>query len=174
MSEDREYARERPLPLDEVELLTTMGKKERYYRAKQLFDAGWTLQSIGNAFDPVQKRSTVQYWTSQANLKFDTNKRVPSPWGGFVDAPMPKPIRGYQLKKPKSPGIPKETQERLRYLAPLARYYRSGMSSTSLNGLANSEMNEIVQDLYNKNVKIAEIAKAAGVTSRAIARRLGK
>jgi hypothetical protein len=87
---------------------------------------------------------------------------------------MPKPPKGYQPKKPKSPGIPKETQERLRYLAPLARYYRSGMASTSLNGSANEEMNEIVLDLYNKNVKIAEIAKAAGVTNRAIARRLGK
>jgi hypothetical protein len=174
MSEPREYAREYPLPQDEVEFINALTKKERHYRAKQLFDAGWTLQSIGNAFNPEAKRSTVQYWTSQGNPRFAKDKPVPSPWGGFVDAPMPKPIKGYQPKRPKSPGIPKDVQERLRYLAPLARLYRSGMSSTSLNGLANSEMNEIVQDLYNKNVKIAEIAKASGVTSRAIARRLGK
>lgn len=172
--EDREYAREVPLSDDEASFLRTVDKKHRYYRAKQLFDAGWTLQAIGNAFSPPAQRSTVQYWTAQANSKYATSRPVPSPWGGFVDAPMPKPIKGYQPKRPKSPGIPKETQERLRYLAPLARLYRSGMASTSLNGLANEEMNEIVQDLYNKNVKIAEIAKAAGVTSRAIARRLGK
>jgi hypothetical protein len=172
--ENREYAREVPLSDDEVSFLRTVGKKQRYYRARQLFDAGWTLQAIGNAFEPAQKRSTVQYWTAQGDARHATLRPVPSPWGGFVDAPMPKPPKGYQPKKPKSPGIPKETQERLRYLAPLARYYRSGMASTSLNGSANEEMNEIVQDLYNKNVKIAEIAQAAGVTSRAIARRLGK
>lgn len=172
--ENREYAREVPLPDDEANFLRTVGKKQRQYRAKQLFDAGWTLQAIGNAFTPPANRSTVQYWTAQGNPKYETPRPVPSPWGGFVDAPMPRPPKGYQPKRPKSPGIPLDTQERLRYLAPLARYYRSGMASTSLNGSANEEMNEIVQDLYNKNVKIAEIAKAAGVTNRAIARRLGK
>lgn len=172
--ENREYARDYQLPQDECDFLVALTKKARYYRAKQLFDAGWTLQSVGNAFTPTVKRSTVQYWTTQASPAYATNKQVPSPWGGFVDAPMPKPIRGYQLKKPKSPGIPLETKERLRYLAPIARYYRSGMASTSLQSRANDEMNEIVQDLYNKNVKIAEIAKASGVTNRAIARRLGK
>jgi len=174
MSKDREYARNYQLGQEEVDFINALTKKAKYYRAKQLFDAGWSLQAIGNAFTPAQQRSTVQYWTTQANPAHATSKPVPSPWGGFADAPMPKPVKGYQLKRPKSPGIPKETQERLRQLAPLARYYRSGMNSSTPFAIANEEMTRIVQDLYNNNVKIAEIARAAGITNRAIARRLGK
>jgi len=48
------------------------------------------------------------------------------------------------------------------------------MSSTSLSAQANEEFNQLIQDLYNEDVKIAEIAKASNVTNRAIARRLGK
>lgn len=174
MSKDREYARNYQLPQDEVDFINALTKKAKYYRAKQLFDAGWSLQSIGNAFALPAQRSTVQYWTTQANPAHATNKPVPSPWGGFADAPMPKPPKGYQPKRPKSPGIPLETQERLRQLAPLARYYRSGMNSSTPFTIANEELTKLVRDLYNNNVKIAEIARACGVTNRAIARRLGK
>jgi predicted DNA-binding protein YlxM (UPF0122 family) len=48
------------------------------------------------------------------------------------------------------------------------------MASTSLSGQANEEFNELIHSLYEKDVKIAEIAQAANVTNRAIARRLGK
>jgi hypothetical protein len=165
---DREYAREQELPATEVEILRSLTPKAKFFRARQLFDAGWTLQAIGNAFTPVASRSRVQYWVKQAESKYKTNNIVPSPWADG------KPDTGYQRKTPISPGIPQETQERLRYLAPLARYYRSGMGSSTPSAMANEEMNEIVLDLYSNDVKITEIAKASGVTNRAIARRLGK
>jgi hypothetical protein len=48
------------------------------------------------------------------------------------------------------------------------------MSSTSQQAIANEEFNKLVYELYANNVTTSEIAKAANVTFRAIARRLGK
>lgn len=169
----RDYAREQNLPQSEIELLNEVKKSQyrRNWRAKQLFDAGWTLQAIGDAFTPPIRRSTVQYWVQTAHKPANAlNAIVPTPW----EDPEGRPPRGYQRKTPQSPGIPLETQERLAELAPLARLYRSGMASTSLSAIANDEFNELIHQLYEKDVKIAEIASAANVTNRAIARRLGK
>lgn len=168
---DRQYAREQKLPPEEVKTLQEMSKKQRAERAKQLFEAGWTLQAIGDAFVPPIRRSTIQYWVQNAKSSTPLFP-VPSPWGDGPDSEA-RP-RGYLRKTPISPGISPEDQERLAHLAPLARLYRSGMSSTSLSAIANEEFNELVQSLYDNDVKIAEIAKASNVTNRAIARRLGK
>jgi phage-related minor tail protein len=46
------------------------------------------------------------------------------------------------------------------------------MSSATSAYQANQEMNQIVQDLRADNVSIADIARAANLTHRAIARRL--
>jgi hypothetical protein len=40
--------------------------------------------------------------------------------------------------------------------------------------IANTELGQICLDLYAKNVTVRELAAAAGVTYRAMARRLGK
>lgn len=168
---DRQYAREQKLPPEEAKTLQEMSKTQRATRAKQLFERGWTLQAIGDAFVPPVRRSTIQYWVKNAKSSTPLFP-VPSPWGDEPDSEA-RP-RGYLRKTPISPGIRPEDQERLAYLAPLARSYRSGMSSTSLSASANEEFNQLVQDLYNDDVKIAEIAKASNVTNRAIARRLGK
>jgi DNA-binding transcriptional ArsR family regulator len=48
------------------------------------------------------------------------------------------------------------------------------MASTSSEAIANAEMDKLVKGLREVNVTIAEIARAAGVTHRAISRRLSK
>jgi hypothetical protein len=168
MSEIRRPARSQTLPEDESALLRSLNKKDRNVRASQLFHEGWTLQSIGNAFEPPIRRSTVKYWVETAPAKSDV-----------IDVPTQSPTYktpsgGYQRKKPLSPGIAPEYEQRLAQLSPLARQYRSGMSSTSLYASANDEYNEIIHDLAAQNVTPAEIAKAANVTFRSIARRLGR
>lgn len=168
MSESRRPARSQTLPEDEVALLRSLNKKDRNVRAAQLFSEGWTLQSIGNAFEPPIRRSTVKYWVETAPAQ---SKIIDVP----TQSPTYKtPSGGYQRKKPVSPGIDVPTQERLAQLAPLARQYRSGMSSTSLYTSANDEYNELIHELASQNVTPAEIAKAANVTFRSIARRLGR
>jgi hypothetical protein len=169
----RDYAREQNLPQSEIDLLNEVKKSKyrRNWRAKQLYDVGWTLQAIGDAFEPAIRRSTVQYWVQNAHKPANAlNNVVPTPWEDSDG----RPARGYQRKTPVSPGISRDDQERLAYLAPLARQYRSGMSSTSLSGQANTEFNQLIHQLYEKDVKVSEIASASNVTNRAIARRLGK
>jgi hypothetical protein len=48
------------------------------------------------------------------------------------------------------------------------------MSSVTKEYQANEEMDQIVHSLRANNVSIADIARAANVTHRAIARRLSK
>ena len=165
----RQYAREQKLPPHEVEYLGTLTQRQLKYRAKQLFDVGWTLQAIGAAFSPPYGRSTIQYWVKNASQSNITQKPVPTPWE--TDTPPPK---GYQRKTPPSPGIPLDVQQRLAQLSAQARLYRSGMASTSLPAEANEEFNLLIQRLYNEHVTVSEIARASNVTNRAIARRLGK
>jgi hypothetical protein len=169
MEERRRYARDEGLPQSEIDLLRSMekSKKALYCRARQLFEAGWTLQAIGNAFALPFRRSTVQYWVKMGDLTHKIDQKLPFP-------PNFTPKRGYQRKKPLSPGISMENSERLRYLAPLARNYRSGMGLASLQGSANTELTELATNLHSEGVSIAELARASGVTFRAMARRLGK
>lgn len=164
---ERRPARDQTLPQEEIQLLRSLFRNDRNVRARLLFDQGWTLQTIGDAFDPPVRRSTVKYWVDNAKMpKYDA-----------VDVPNPEfrtPKGGYQRKKPISPGIQPLDAQELGRLAPIARQYRSGMSSTSLYFEANEQFNQLIHDLSASNVTTAEIAKASGVTFRAIARRLGK
>lgn len=92
-----------------------------------------------------------------------------------VDVPIPSyktHADGYQRLTPVSPGIEPDLSLKLQELANLARYYRSGMPSTSLFTIANNRLNSLIIELVSKNIKVAEIARACGVTHRAIARRL--
>lgn len=159
------------LPQEEINLLRSLVRNDRNVRANLLFHKGWSLQTIGNAFDPPVRRSTVKYWVDTAKLD-----KTPTPTTSYVPSPdltrTSKPP--YQRKKPISPGISLEDQQRLAHLAPIARQYRSGMSSTSLYFEANQEFDKLIRELSASNVTTAEIARASNVTFRAIARRLGK
>jgi len=93
------------------------------------------------------------------------------------DVPIPEYAThkdGYQRLTPVSPGISADVEQELRQLSSVSRYYRSGMASTSAQAVANSALTELILDLVSQNVKVAEIARACGVTHRAISRRLEK
>jgi len=167
VEDSRRLARDLDLPEEERRVLREecVTKRQRNCRARQLFEAGWTLRSIGEAYDPPYRRSTVRYWVEQGDLSERINVPVPSP--GL------KP-RGYQRKKPKSPGVPEADADRLRSLAPLARQFRSGMPSSSAPAMANDEFSRLARSLFASGVTIAELARASGVTFRAMARRLGR
>lgn len=169
MNQYRRPAREQSLPADEVDVLINKcaNKSQRNCRARQLFESGWTLKSIGDAYTPPVRRSTVKYWVEHGDLKHRLQIAVPSPY-------YKTPKGGYQRLKPQSPGLTPAEEGRLAQLAPIARQYRSGMPSTSLYAVSNDEFNSLIQELSDKNVTTAEIARASNVTFRAIARRLGR
>lgn len=139
-----------------------------YALSLRLFEAGWTIRSIAECFSPAKSRSTVQYWIKRGE-EFSLNYTF--------DVPNPEyktPSEGYQRLTPVSPGIPTDVAQKLRALSSTARQYRSGMSSTSAQALANSEFDALIKRLVSQNVKVAEIARACNVTHRAISRRLDK
>jgi len=165
----RRPARNQPIPLSESNLLASLDYDHAVLRTKQLFDAGWTLQAIGDAFTPPKGRSSVKAWVDR-----------PSPPPSIhVDVPIPSPTyqtprNGYQRKTPKSPGVPSDVQANLRVLAPVARGYRARMPAGHPIARANTEFDAVIKDLHDHYVSVADIARAAQVTHRAIARRLQK
>jgi hypothetical protein len=65
-------------------------------------------------------------------------------------------------------------RQRLQDLSKLAKRYRAKTSPDSPFSQANSELTAVANTLRSMGVPTADIAKAAGVSYRAMARRLSK
>ena len=156
----RKSARNQALPKDEQEFLSSLSGTDLKLRARRLYEAGWTLSAIGN---PINKsRSTVRFWVNN----------VPA-LRSSVDRPVPTPEdRSYVHKKPANPGISPSEAARLAYLAPIARKYRARLAPSHPATIANEELSELSHALHANHVPIQEIADAAGVTYRAMYRRI--
>ena len=164
----RRSARLQSIPKKEADFLNSLTGPNLHKRVASLFHAGWTLASIGEALDPPKGRSTIKSWVdrySQRDLLLDVSSDVPIPR-------LRTPEGGYQRKTPVSPGVPPLTAEQLHGLAQRAQRFRSGMSTASPEAIANALFTQIVKDLRANDVSIADIARASGVTHRAISRRL--
>jgi hypothetical protein len=162
---ERRPARKQQLPADEAGILNALWDDELYTRVRSLYEAGWTLQAIGNAFSPPRTRSTVRFWVNR--------RHSPEPLKQILPLPKYK-ARGYVSRRPKSPGIDSVTLLRIQEISPLARRYRAKMSPSSEEARANDELTSVCVSLINDNVTVRELAAAAGVTYRAMARRLGR
>jgi IS30 family transposase len=169
---NRRYAREATLPLEvrhKLQFIEFISPSdELHVAALRLYEAGWTLRAIADSFVPSKSRSTIQYWIkkgAESLVSYDFDVPIPD-YATHED--------GYQRLTPVSPGISPDVKQELSELSSVARYYRSGMASTSVQAVANSNLNALVRELVSQNVKVAEIARACGVTHRAISRRLDK
>lgn len=159
----RKAARGQKLPPQEVELLNSITADALIGRVAALYNAGWSLQCIGEALSPRRPRTTIRTWV----LKSQPNT---------IDAPIPAPKisaseNGYQ-KKRVSPGIPQGLFESIQQLSPLARTFRSRMASTSAPAVANQRLTQICVELHSNGVSIRELSEAAGVTYRAMYKRV--
>lgn len=168
-SMSRKSARGQKLPPQEVELLNSLTADVLIGRVKALYLQGWSLQCIGEALSPKRPRTTIRSWVLKASSqeKSDT---------GIIDAPIPMPRlateEGVYQKKRKSPGVPKSAHEDIQLLAPLARTFRSRMASTSAPAVANQRLTDLCKELHTNGVSIRELAEAAGVTYRAMYKRV--
>jgi hypothetical protein len=158
----RKSARNQSLPLDEAQHLNSLEGTAQKLRARRLFEAGWTLAAIGA---PIGRpRSTIRFWVNSVpELKASSDRLVPQPED-----------RSYVPKRPKSPGISETQVGRLAYLAPIARLYRAKLAETHSSTIANREMTALSKTLHQSGVPIQEIASAAGITYRAMYRRVHK
>ncbi len=167
---DRKAARNQPLPPQEVEHLNSLTQDELIPRVYHLYQAGWSLGSIGDALLPKRQRSTVRSWVLRYQLP--TNRDLTD---APIDLPTPAekaPPKGNKKRRPDSPGLLPDELEIIQSLAPLARTYRSRMSSTSAASVANDRLTAICIRLYTNGVSIKELAAAAGVTYRAMYKRI--
>lgn len=165
----RRSARGQQLPPQEVELLNSLTKDQRVARVYDLFNAGWSLQNIGDALQPKHPKTTVRTWVQRAESSSNNLQRVDAP------IPAPKfrtPEGGYQKKRPEPSEIPQETLEIIQELAPIARSYRAKMASTSAAAVANDRLTAICILEYQRGVAIKDLARAAGVTYRAMYKRI--
>jgi hypothetical protein len=153
------------LPKSEAIFLASLSKEQLWRRVKDLNDAGWTLQSIADAFDPPRRRSTIRSWVIKDTPECDFVTATPTP---------PQPKAKSRRKRPRSPGIPHDEQLRIARLSPLARRFRARTNPSSTSFTANQELTNIAGLLYNKGVTVSELARASGVTYRAMKRRVDK
>ncbi len=153
------------LPKSEAIFLASLSKEQLWRRVKDLNDAGWTLQSIADAFDPPRRRSTIRSWVIKDTPECDFVTATPTP---------PQPKAKSRRKRPRSPGIPHDEQLRIARLSPLARRFRARTNPSSTSFTANQELTSIAGLLYNKGVTVSELARASGVTYRAMKRRVDK
>jgi hypothetical protein len=153
------------LPESEAALLATLSKEQLWRRVKDLNDAGWTLQSIADAFSPPRRRSTIRSWVIKDTPEFEFITATPTP---------PQPKAKSRRKRPRSPGIPHDEQLRIARLSPVARRFRARTNPSSVSFTANQELTSIAGLLYNKGVTVSELARASGVTYRAMKRRVDR
>lgn len=163
----RRAAREQALPDEEAQLLNSLMPPALYVYCKELYEAGWTLRSIGEALNPKRSRSTIRSWVLKETPPMPPVAPTPA-------SPELKTPAVYEPKRPASPGIPPALYAQISADAPIARKFRSGMSPLHKAALANQRLTDTCVLLFESGVPIQELADAAGVTYKAMARRVGR
>jgi len=164
----RRSARGQSLPDFEIDILNDLEGFELFARARLLYQAGWTLRSIGDALEPPRARSTVRYW-------INSPLPIASAYYPYDLPTAPVPTLATPAGKPKKPRRPLSPAERdtIARLAPVARKYRATMNAGHPSAKANREMTELCARLHHQErVTIGDLADAAGVSYRAMARRV--
>lgn len=157
------------LPDDEVRFLSSMPEEFLAGRLRALWEAGWSLGVIALSLKPNKPKSTVHFWVKNAK-PYEQRRAVPAPPPKSLTASAP--LKNSPRLRSVSPSVPPEMKAHIKQLAELSKRYRAKTPPTSPFAVANAELTAIAKDLYNRGVPAAEIAKAAGVTYRAMARRV--
>ncbi len=164
-----------PLPQNEVEYLKALASanvKLFHSRLKALWEAGWSLSVLGNSLTPKRSRATVHYWVRNASSISQTIE-VPKP---EFSKSLPSALLGVVQAKSRtvSPSVTPEVAKQLRELSLQARRYRARTSSTNKFAVANEQFTKLVKELRSQGIPAVDIAEAAGISYRAVARRAAK
>lgn len=159
------------LPKDEVIFLKNLGQEDFESRLLALREAGWSLSQIGASLSPPKPKTTVHLWTSKAAKK-EQIREIPLPPPRSLTTSVP--TKNAPRLRTISPGVPADMKPRLRELSAKARRYRAKTPPGSPLALANDELTSVAKTLRSMGVPTAAIAEAAGVSYRAMARRISK
>lgn len=158
------------LPREEVEFLATLSPQAKNARLAALHEAGWSYSALSECLNTP--KTTVHFWVR--NAQFDpsaTLRPVPKPTLPIkTSLPLPKGTRTRSI----SPKVPPDLRPRLRELSQRSRRYRARTPENSPLAIANRQLTELAVHLRSQGVPTADIAEAAGVSYRAMARRIAK
>lgn len=156
------------LPEVEALHLNGMPSKDLPMRVAQLhYLAGWSYAAVSRALEGRITARALRYMTSSYtpdNLPPAPDARYPLP-----AAPAPKT----QIPRHKLP-LSTNEQAEIERLAPIARRFRASMSPLHTAAVANDRLTELVLACYSRGTSISDLARAASVSHRAMAKRLGK
>lgn len=172
---------EMKLPDDEVKVLVSCSGDVLRARIRALREAGWTFAAIADAWTPPKQRSSIRALSQQPTKS--PLPIVPSPPSSSSSSShlaaaeksrsTTRHSRARRFYSPSSPKISYDDAKRIAQLAPLARRYRARANPTGSYALANEELTQLCISLYRSGASVIELAAAANVTYRAMARRIG-
>ena len=181
------------LPPDEAQVLRSLSGKILRARVSELFYSGWSLAAIAEAFDPPRARSTIRSWITPSPTPYpsrptpslpssSSNPSDPSSSSSITAAenpalaptpsPAPKPREERRIYDPRSPQLSIAAARKIADLAPVARHHRAGASPTGRYAVANDELNRLCRLHFERGASIRELALAAGVSYKAMERRV--
>ena len=159
------------LPQDEVAFIAALPRPEAESRLRSLCEAGWSLQVLGNSLNPQRPKTTIHFWVKRAT-PLEQQRAIPAPPPKSLTTSVP--TKSAPRLRSISPGVPADMRQRLKQLSDLAKSYRAKTAPDSPLAQANDELTSIARTLRSMGVPTASIAEAAGVSYRAMARRLSK
>lgn len=178
-----------PLPPDEAQVLRSLSGKILRARVSELFYSGWSLAAIAEAFDPPRARSTIRSWLTPSPTLYPSRptpvSSPPSPSSSSpslitaaedshppAPSPAPKPREERRTYDPRSPQLSIAAARKIADLAPVARHHRAGAAPTGRYAVANDELNRLCRLHFERGASIRELALAAGVSYKAMERRV--
>lgn len=158
------------LPEDEVRFLESLPIHQFHARLAHLHAHGWSLATIARSLNPPKPKTTVHYWIQNAASSQDLRRPLPDPPPTSLTTAVPT----YKAPRMRSisPNVPPDIRPKLRELSEKSKRYRAKTPSTSATAQANQELTKIALELHAHGVPTSKIAAAAGVTYRAMARRI--
>ena len=157
------------LPKEEIKFLLSLSQDAFTARLRSLWEAGWSLGIIAESFTPPKPKSTIHFWVKNATQQEQIKSLPETPSKSLT---VLSPVADTPRLRSISLGVPSELKPRLKHLSSLSRRYRSKSAANSELSIANNELTELAKSLHNRGVSTAAIAEAAGVTYRAMARRI--
>lgn len=164
-----------PLPQSEIDLLAALSETNTaafHSRLRALWESGWSLSVLGNSVSPKRPRATIHYWVKKA-VQTPQIAAIPTP---EFNKPLTTALLGVVPAKTRtiSPSVTPETAAKLRSLSLQARRYRARTADGNKFAVANREFTDLVKQLRSEGVPAVDIAEAAGISYRAVARRASK
>ena len=158
------------LPSDEIDFIRSQPHHTQQARLSVLHHAGWTLSALARSLDVP--KTTIHFWIRSATPDPAMQRHpIPAP-------PLPitsvLPTRYAPRIRSISPKVPPDLRPKLRQLSEMSRRCRAKTPPNSPIALANRELTALAINLRAKGVPTADIADAAGVSYRAMARRIAQ